>query len=1177
MTPAEGAVCSSWWPFAPRAMNSERPGLAGAAGTLELLIKVLKGEDGAVETVEPFLHTRAKAFEDANIKGGIFEVPKSSALRKHYVGEQAGIRASQDHAGASNVLRNTGASLTETLPEEDPRLMKTRMSGQLQPSSSQGKLASETMPPRMVSSRSSGSLKQSGSGIAFPKAMSSQKPNSTSTSMPFARPSSGQRSSKLSQSTTADLDTLRAHLNGQLTSVITWKSGVSGTTTPSTTLPRPPVKEEGMMDTPMMTSRSQDTELTQENAFNMVSGIVETCVELEQAQNSDVVKNSDAVKGVERTILPSTQFSSSAALAAVKSAEAASRAAMIASQASQEAADEAAKCVAAARAATGQYNSLVDWAMIDENTRLALEDQKASMDSEDELENDGINQAELEREIVKEHMKVDLQEYITMELWQGLLIQLDLDAEEGVDIYEDLRSEYRADPVKFLDECEVEKKKRVIPPDPAIGIPLIKFVEDCHIDTQDRDGLEALRIALDKAKKSLAEKENSTGASNGPSEAVGLRASARSCFNKIVRAMDYADVPAKRAWQFVQEMKKNNQLKKNYISMAESDIIDSYKDKTPEFVKQVEEFMENPPVMNASGGQTACKQICSREVNEIIDKHKKAGTKFTDPEWDMTSSPNEVLYVDKKAPGYDCTVAIPSGYKRLSDIVKKGGKSATDKALGGLFGGFGAKKTAASSGPLKPILFKGAIKAGDIVQGQIGTCFLLGAIGAMASHKEKDVEKIFIKYDVDVGVYGLRFNVDGEWRHIIIDDWFPVDEAGRLLYSSCKEPQEVWVPLLEKAFCKLHTCYEMCDGGEATEALNCFFGGVFGKLTITKHHRKKPRTFFKLLQKAKDKGWLLTTSFVAQAGQRGGGGAGKCGEDMLPCGLVGGHCYSVLKIVEAEGNQLICCRNPWGNGEWTGKWGDNNSQGEWTKTMKDAVGYANVDDGKFWMSVQDFVQNSGGVNYARTFGPNWKKATRYCQFSKKPIIGTAKRDYKGKNKNELSFSAGDQIRVRRRASGDWWTGNIQGDSKVAAFRNFHVKLNDRPVLRFDIVSTPDPGSSDPVTVVIMLIQRNIMYARKVQKMDNGMNYKDTTYPEMELVVVRPDGEVAIRKKNCLNILWGEVTMPGGGLWRIYALSSSGEGQPCSVRTYIKGGTMTFKEHKGATFAELQQALAVDEE
>jgi hypothetical protein len=407
-----------------------------------------------------------------------------------------------------------------------------------------------------------------------------------------------------------------------------------------------------------------------------------------------------------------------------------------------------------------------------------------------------------------------------------------------------------------------------------------------------------------------------------------------------------------------------------------------------------------------------------------------------------------------------------------------------------------------------------------------------------------------------------------------VDDVFPVDDSGQLIYASCKEKQEVWVPVLEKAFCKLHTCFEMCDGGVSSEALNAFFGGVTGKLNITKQHRKKPKTYFKLLLKAKEKGWLLTTSFVAQPGAKGGGGAGKCGEDMLPCGLVGGHCYSVLQIVEACGQQLVQCRNPWGTGEWTGKWGDNNSEGEWTDEIKKAVGYSNIDDGKFWMSCEDFVQNSGGVEYARTFGPNWKKATHYVRFSSQPVMGTAKRDYKGKSKNELSYSKGDTIRIKEMKDGDWWLGNVKGDPTVGMFRKFTVKLGDRPVIKFEIEATVDKDAKDPATAVIMLMQRKIEFERKfVKNFENtGMTYKDTTYPEMELIIVRPDGEVAIRKKNRKRCLWGELTLPGGGKWHAYVLSNSGQGAPCSVRMYMKGGAMTFKEVKGAKFAEVLKVI-----
>lgn len=114
----------------------------------------------------------------------------------------------------------------------------------------------------------------------------------------------------------------------------------------------------------------------------------------------------------------------------------------------------------------------------------------------------------------------------------------------------------------------------------------------------------------------------------------------------------------------------------------------------------------------------------------------------------------------------------------------------------------------------------------------------------MSATMSMQSKKLFIKYDVATGVYGIRFNVDGEWTFIIIDDWMPVDANGRLLYAHCKDPQEVWVPLLEKAFCKLHTCYEMCDGGKSAEAIFSFYGGVSGKIAVNDQHREDPKKIF---------------------------------------------------------------------------------------------------------------------------------------------------------------------------------------------------------------------------------------------------------------------------------------------------------------------------------------------
>jgi len=53
-------------------------------------------------------------------------------------------------------------------------------------------------------------------------------------------------------------------------------------------------------------------------------------------------------------------------------------------------------------------------------------------------------------------------------------------------------------------------------------------------------------------------------------------------------------------------------------------------------------------------------------------------------------------------------------------------------------------------------------------------------------------------------------------------------------------------------------------------------------------------------------------------------------------GIVQGHAYSIIKLVQADQYKLICVRNPWGEGEWTGDWSDKSSL--WTKRIKNLCG-----------------------------------------------------------------------------------------------------------------------------------------------------------------------------------------------------------------------------------------------
>mmetsp|Transcript_31559 Transcript_31559/g.100621 ORF Transcript_31559/g.100621 Transcript_31559/m.100621 type:complete len:354 (+) Transcript_31559:2229-3290(+) len=300
---------------------------------------------------------------------------------------------------------------------------------------------------------------------------------------------------------------------------------------------------------------------------------------------------------------------------------------------------------------------------------------------------------------------------------------------------------------------------------------------------------------------------------------------------------------------------------------------------------------------------------------------------------------------------------------------------------------------------------------------------------------------------------------------------------------------------------------------------------------------------------------------------------GKCGEDVLPTGLVGGHVYSVLKLVEAHGQQLVCCRNPWGTGEWKGKWSDKNEFGEWTDEMKTATGYTGLNDGKFWMSIKDFVENAGGVSYARPFGPNWKKVTQYKSFQKAEMTATAKWGYTAAAGDEITFERGATLDIVSLSSG-WWYGNKSSEEKKGYFPGNYVRLNNRPIARFDLVTTKAEGVEGKMTAVVMLMQPDATRERKwyVRKQD-GMRYKDTRYSTIKLCIVNDEGKVQTKKQGRSRCVWSEMQLDGGKVWKIYAYSVDGLGSKFSLRVYAKGGTATLKEVPGTDIAELHAAIA----
>ena len=129
-----------------------------------------------------------------------------------------------------------------------------------------------------------------------------------------------------------------------------------------------------------------------------------------------------------------------------------------------------------------------------------------------------------------------------------------------------------------------------------------------------------------------------------------------------------------------------------------------------------------------------------------------------------------------------------------------------------------------------PVLFS---EEKEIVQGALGDAWLLGALGCVATRPDL-LDVIFASTRNKLkGIYTLRFFKRGQWKNVVIDDRIPCDETGTPLYARSKDANQIWVMLVEKAYAKMHGCYEALSNGSQTYALRDLTAGAPQTLDLT--------------------------------------------------------------------------------------------------------------------------------------------------------------------------------------------------------------------------------------------------------------------------------------------------------------------------------------------------------
>lgn len=313
-------------------------------------------------------------------------------------------------------------------------------------------------------------------------------------------------------------------------------------------------------------------------------------------------------------------------------------------------------------------------------------------------------------------------------------------------------------------------------------------------------------------------------------------------------------------------------------------------------------------------------------LDEVREQVKATGKEYTDDTFPSTQSS---LITDWKDP------EVQDKVQRYSKFVWMRAKEIPSIKEGGV----------------NIQVFADSIDPSDIKQGLLGDCYFLSTLSVLAEVPDR-VKKIFVTQGPnDEGVYAVKISHNGEFKEVTVSDSFPCYQGAPAFSKS--EGDELWVMILEKAYAKMHGSYERIEGGFAENCLRDLTGAPCDVLS------HEDEDIFSKVMEAEENMWIMAASAGTTEASK---------ENLEKLGLVGQHSYGLLsakevKLDNGESAKLVQLRNPWGNFEWAGDWGDSSEL--WTPQLKRQVNFNDADDGSFWMCLEDFIHYFSKVQVCR--------------------------------------------------------------------------------------------------------------------------------------------------------------------------------------------------------------------
>ncbi|XP_064020936.1 calpain-10 isoform X3 [Pogoniulus pusillus] len=258
-----------------------------------------------------------------------------------------------------------------------------------------------------------------------------------------------------------------------------------------------------------------------------------------------------------------------------------------------------------------------------------------------------------------------------------------------------------------------------------------------------------------------------------------------------------------------------------------------------------------------------------------------------------------------------------------------------------------------------PRLFSNDLQDVQVKQGILGDCWFLCACVALQKSKYL-LNKVIPPGQPSwtdesyQGCFTCRIWQFGHWVEVTIDDRLPC-LGGKLCFSQCQTEDLFWLPLLEKAYAKVHGSYEQLWAGQVADALVDLTGGIAERWTLKDPGRnaEKEKTglvlekaVFRRLMNLKEQ--CVISCAVLNSRQ----GTSELGEF---------HAFIVidtLNLSEVSGKEvfLLRIRNPWGRRCWKGPWCEGGQGWNQLDPVLASQLLSQIQEGEFWVDEDEFFR-----------------------------------------------------------------------------------------------------------------------------------------------------------------------------------------------------------------------------